>query len=261
MQNNPTPNGSMIEPVAQQPFAPSAPGMTPMNTGAQLTSDGSQATPPEVKKKRSNTLIETILLVIVSIIAVVFVWLYVQKYIQWDTVSKDVDGQINRAVAIAEAEKEEELEAIFAEREKSPYTEFTGPDDYGRLSFMYPKTWSVYIAKDAVKGGDFEAYLNPVAVQPVSNTTINALRVRIRDTSFDTVARSYENSVKNGKLTMKTDTVGGVLANIYTGEITNSLRGAVMILKLRDKTVMLQTDAEQFMEEFYKILESVKLVE
>ena len=112
-----------------------------------------------------------------------------------------------------------------------------------------------------MNGGDFEAYLNPKEVNPVSNSTINALRVRIRDTSFDSVAKIYESSLKNGKLTLRTETVGGVLANIYAGEISNNMRGAVMLLKLRDKTVLLQTDSEIFLDDFYRILESVSLVE
>lgn len=261
MQDKSMPTGSVIEPQAAQPFAPAAPGAGPLNTGAQLTSDGQLAAPVDVKKKTHNTLVETILLVISILVAIIFVWLYVQKYIEWDAISKDLDGRIEAAVAVAVSENTTEMEAEFAEREKSPYLEFSGPVDYGSLSFQYPRTWSVYIAKDAVNGGDFEAYLNPVQVNPVGNNTINALRVRIRDASFDSVAKTYESSIKNGKLTLKTDTVGGVLANIYTGELSNSLRGAAMILKLRDKTVILQTDAEIFMDDFYRILDSVTLVE
>lgn len=260
MQDKSAPTGSMIEPATEQNFAPSAPGNAPLNTGASLTSDGKPAAVAE-KKKASNTLVGTILLVIVTIVAIVFAWLYIQKYIEWDAISTNMDAQISTEVALKVAENTTKMEAEFAEREKFPYENFMGPADYGSFSFQYPRTWSVYIAKDAVNGGDFEAYLNPVEVNPVSNTTINALRVRIRDVSFDSVARSYESSLKNGKLTLRTETVGGILANIYTGEITNNMRGAVMILKLRDKTVLLQTDAEIFLDDFYRILESVSLAE
>jgi len=261
MEDNSTPSGSIIEPQAQQNFAPSAPGAAPLNPGAPLTSDGQLDQPAEKTKKSHANLIETILLVVMSIVAIIFIWLYVQKLIQYKTLSDNIDTQINSAKAVAIAENTTELEKQFEEREKSPYEEFTGPEDYGRFSFMYPKTWSVYIAKDATNGGDFEAYLNPKEVLPVSNTTINALRVRIRDESFDNVVKSYESSLKNGKLTLKTDTVGGVLANIYTGEIANNMRGAIMVLKVRDKTVILQTDAETFLDDFYRILDSVSLKE
>lgn len=262
MQNNPTPAGSIIEPQAQQNFAPAAPGATPLNTGGALTSDGRLEAPVDKQKKTHNTLIETILLVIISIVAIVFIWLYIQKYIQWKTTSDNLNAQIDSAVAVAVAENTTKMEAEFAEREKFPYKTFTGPVDYGSFSFTYPQTWSVYIAKDASKGGDFEAYLNPVEVYPTSDSsTINALRVKIRDASFDSVVKSYESAIKRGTLTLKTETVGGILANIYTGEVAKEMRGAIMVLKLRDKTVILQTDAEKFLDEFYRILGSVTLVE
>lgn len=260
MQGNSMPSGSMIESTPQA-FAPSAPGETPLNTGAQLTSDGQQMAPVDEKKKSHSTLIETLILVIVTIVAVIFMVLYIQKFIEWDAISTNLDTQINAAVAVAVAENTTKMEEEFAEREKSPYKNFMGPVDYGSFGFQYPQTWSVYIAKDAVNGGDYEAYFNPVEVNPVSNTTINALRLRIRDTSFESVAKSYEGSIKNGKLSLETRMVGGVLANVYRGELSNSLRGAVMILKLRDKTVILQTDAEIFLDEFYRVLESVTLSE
>lgn len=261
MQKPSMPTGSVVEPASQQQFAPATPGAAPLNTGAPLMSAaGSMAAPP-AEKKSHGTLVSTIMLIVVSLIAIVFIFLFIQKYIEWDAISTDIDGQVNKAVAVAVAENTSKLEAEFEEREKFPYEEFTGPEDYGRFSFQYPKTWSVYVAKDAAKGGDFEAYFNPKEVQPVSNTTINALRLRIRDATFDTVVRTYESALKSGKLNLKTDTVGGVLANIYTGEISNNIRGAVMVLKLRDKTVILQTDSENFLDAFYGILKSVSLVE
>lgn len=262
MQNNSMPSGSVIEPASQQPFAPAAPGNAPLNTGAPLAANGSPlAAPYEEQKKSRGTLFETILLILVSIVAIVFIVLYIQKYIEWDAISTDVDGQITSAVAVAREETATEMEEQFAEREKYDYKQFSGPVDYGSFSFEYPKTWSVYVSKDAANGGDFEAYLNPREVPPVSASAIIALRVRIRDTSFDSVAKSYENSIKNGKLELKTQTVGGVLANVYTGEISNGRRGAIMLLKLRDKTVMLQTDAETFLNDFYRVLDSVTLNE
>lgn len=260
MFNKNTPTGSVVEPASQQPFSPSAPGTAPINTGAPLTSTGADvgATPA---RKSHRALIETLLLIVMGIIAIVFIWLYVQKYIEWSNISADIDGQVNKAVAEAVAANTSELESEFAEREKYPYKSFMGPVDYGSFSFEYPKTWSVYIARDAANGGDFEAYLNPVQVEPVGTNTINALRVRIRDEAFESAAKRYEGSIKNGKLTLSTVTVGSALANVYTGELSSNMRGAVMLLKLRDKTITLQTDAEIFMDEFNRILQSVSFVE
>lgn len=258
MENQPLPpNGSVVGVAAPEPFAPSAPGSVPLNTGAPLSSAHMYA--PTTNKKH-YTVILTILLILVSAVAILFVWLYIQKYSEWESARTDVDGQIDAAVAMARAETATKMEEEFAEREKYPYRSFAGPADYGSLSFEYPQTWSVYVAKDASNGGDYEAYLNPVEVQPVSSSTINALRVTIKDTAFETAIRQYESLIKNGRLTLSTRNVGGTLANLYIGELPNGIRGALVAFKLRDKTVLIQTDAELFIDEYYKILDTVTFV-
>ncbi len=255
------PRGSVVEPLAAQPFGPLAPGQAGTGQPAAVISrpDPVPVVPPKTKNRN---LIETIVLVLVSIVAVTFIGLFAWKYIEWDSVKTNVDGQIDKAVATAKSELQTELENEFAEREKYPYRTFTGPVDYGSLSFEYPKTWNVYIAKDASNGGDFEAYFNPGEVQPVGTGTINSLRVTIKDQAFDTAIRSYDNYVNNGKLTLSTRLIDGkVIANIYTGELMNQIQGIMAAFKLRDKTVMLQTDANIFSDEFYKLLDTVNFVE
>lgn len=251
------PSGSVVAPVAPQPFGPSAPGTVPNFGTAPVTStpDPVPVVPPRQKVNRS--LVETIVLVVVSIIAMVFIGLFIWKYIEWDTVKTDVDGQIDAAVAMAVSENTTKLENEFTEREKYPYKDFMGPADYGSLSFEYPKTWNVYVAKDASNGGDYEAYLNPGEVQPVSATTINALRVIIRDQAFDIVTRTYDGLVRSGKLTVVTRNVGSAVANVYTGDLPSNIRGTVAIFKLRSQTVMIQTDAAIFSDEYYRLLDTV----
>ena len=232
MQNQPQPqpfSGSVVEPATSGPanFAPPAPGSNVRLTPPTVTSRPD----PSVPTKRSHAqLIETILLVIISLIAVTFIGLFVWKYLEWDSVRTDVDGQIDAAVATAVSENTAKLEAEFTEREKYPYKTFTGPSDYGSLSFEYPKTW-------------------------------NALRVTIRTTSFETAIRTYENSVRNGRLTLTTRNIASTIANVYTGQISNDIQGIVAVFKLRDKVVTIQTDANQFSAEYYKLLDTVTFVE
>lgn len=238
-------------------FAPSAPGTAPRAHNQPLASP---LTAEDLAPRRHGW-VETVALVFACLIAITFAGLFIWKYMEWDTVKTDVDGQIDAAVAIAVSENTAKLENEFTEREKYPYKTFSGPSDYGSLSFEYPKTWNVYIAKDAASGGDFEAYLNPGEVQPVSTTTINALRVMIQNQSFDSVIRTYDTALRNGTVAVSTRNIGSAVANIYTGEISRNLRGAVAIFKIRDKTVVLQTDAELFLDEFYKLLDTVTFVE
>ena len=208
----------------------------------------------------SKSLVKTIAIIILSLIAVTFIGLFVWMYIQYDDVRTDVDGQINLAVAKAVDEKAAELEDEFAEREKYPYKTFSGPEDYGELGFEYPKTWSAFISSDAAKGGDFEAYLNPSEVNPLSNETVNALRVTIRNKSYESVAAEYEKEVskKNATLRAEAIEVNGASAVRYTGTIPKTeLNGYIVIFKIRDKTAILRTDSVLFKNEFDKLLTTV----
>ena len=206
----------------------------------------------------AGKIIKTILLiffVLTTLIAGYFVYYYYREY----TIARtDIDAQIAEAVAKAEKDKTSELEAEFAEREKSPYSTFSGPADYGELTFNYPKTWSVYIEKDAIKGGDFVAYLNPGVVNPISKTTINSLRVTISTSAIDTVTKTYQKLVDKGQLTAETTIVNGETALRYTGTFSDGQHGSAVLFKLRDKTVTLRTDAEIFFDDFNHILETVK---
>ncbi len=214
---------------------------------------------PPVYKDNSG-LIKTIAIVVISLIAATFIGLFIWIFLQYSEVSNDVDGQIAVAVAKAKDEQASQLEAEFAEREKLPYKTFSGPVDYGQLTFNYPKTWSVYVAADASNGGDYEAFFNPTQVNTVAKDTINALRLTIRDDSFDDVAEEYQKFMdrKDSNLTMQAATINDIPVNRYTGTIPGTdLNGVIVIFKIRDKTAVFQTDSMLFEGDFDAVLETV----
>lgn len=224
---------------------PSSPSVAP--SGAQkLAAKGSTSGP-----------LKTILLVIFALTTVGAACAAVYFYNEFKAASTDVDSQVAAAVTAREKEITDKLEAEFADREKIPYKTFAGPADYGSLNFKYPKTWSVYIAKDASKGGDFEAYLHPSEVPAVANNTIYALRVTIKSESFENANNRYKSLVQSGKLTSSVISVGGTDANRYDGTFSTNLVGSAVIFKIRDKTVTLETDAELYREDFSEILKTV----
>ena len=218
--------------------------------------------PPTAKKDISG-LIKTIVIIILSLVAVTFIGLFIWIMVEYNIARSDVDGQISVAVAAAKDEQATKMEAEFLEREKYPYKVFAGPVDYGQLTFEYPKTWSVYVAAAATEGGDFNAYFNPGQVDAVGKDTINALRVAIRNESFDKVTEEYQKAMdkKDSGLTMESVTIGkdgNITANRYTGKIPNTdLSGFIVTFKIRDKTAILQTDSVLFQADFDKLLGTV----
>lgn len=210
------------------------------------------------EKKDRSGLIKTICLIFTSLLAITFLGLFLFMFVQFDTVSTDVEGQIDAAVAKAKNELQTRLETEFAEREKSPFKTFAGPSDFGLLSFEYPKTWNLYISNDASKAEDYHAYFNPGQVNVVNNKTIMALRVSIINRLTEDVKKEYASKVKSGKLSLSVTQVNKNNVDVYTGEIDSNRNGIICIFKIRDKTAIIQTDAMIFTEDFYNLLSTVR---
>ena len=212
------------------------------------------------KHKNISSLIKTIAIVVLSLVSVTFIGLFIWMTMRYNEASEDVEGQIEVAVAEERYATETKLEAEFLEREKNPYRTFSGPADYGQLTFEYPKTWSVYVAADASKGGDFTAYFNPVEVEAVSKETVNALRVRILDKEFASVTADYQKYLnrKNYNFEMEAITVFNNAANLYYGTIPNTdLSGYITVFKIRDKTAILQTDSVLFKDDYDRVISTI----
>ena len=251
-------DNQMMPPVQQNAPVMQSPIMSPITPPQPIMT-------PDVGSKKYGdpySLLKTIAIVILSLTTIAFICLFIWILSQYNEVKEDVDGQIANAVTSAVDEQKLSDEKEFAEREKYPYKSFAGPVDYGELSFKYPKTWSVYIASDNLKSGDFEAYLNPSEVESVnSKNSLYALRVKIRDKSFESVVQEYQKAMdkKDANLSVESITLEcGVTANKYTGTLPNTeFSGYVVVFKIRDKTAIVQTDSILFESDYNKVLNSI----
>lgn len=214
-------------------------------------------TRPVVSRQHHSiaTLIVAIVMTVLFIGAGAFaVWVYLQ-YIDQKT---DVDGRVATAVVDAKKQQADADAKKFAEKEKEPNRTFVGPDDYGRVTFDYPKTWSVYNATDVTDGGTFQAYLNPVAVPPVSNAQQFALRVVIESNETDSVLSTYSSRVKNGSLKSSPIEVNGAQGTRLDGQFDKNTRGSAVVFKIRDKTLTIRTDANTFDTDFNALIQTIK---
>jgi hypothetical protein len=199
-----------------------------------------------------------IAIILVSLAAVLLAGLSVYLFLQYNEQKTNVDGKVAVADATARREQQEIDDTNFTKKEKEPNREFVGPDDYGRLTFSYPKTWSVYVAKEIAQSTTYEAYLNPVVVPPVSSKQQFALRVLIEDKDFDAVVARYDAKVKKGDLKSSPTSTNGVNGTRLDGSFDENRRGAVVIYKLRDKTISVFTDADTFKPDFEELIKTIK---
>ena len=257
-------DNASIPPVQQPDSTSGAPASASNSVGDEISREKEKTRREYEKKYRAGTvvdLVKTIAIIALSLALVTFIGLFVWVLSEYNDLNSDVQGKISVAVAKAKDETAAQKEAEFLYREKQPLRTFVGPEDYGQLTFQYPKTWSVYVADPATNGGDFNAYFNPVQVDTVAKDTINALRVSIVNKAFDVVAAEYQKAMekKDSNLTMESVTVNGFSANRYTGTIPNTdLSGYIIIFKIRDKTAIVQTDSVLFADDYNKLIETIK---
>lgn len=179
----------------------------------------------------------------------------------------NVDGKVSTAVIQGKKDQAEEDEKKFAEREKEPRRDFTAPDDFGRLSFTYPKTWSVYVDKDPAAGGrvsgnDYMAYLHPVVVPPIGigDEQQFAVRVSILNKNYNEYMKDFDRLIKDGKLRSSTVTINGENGVRLDGNFSDKIRGSSVVFKIRDKTAIVRTDADTFKHDFNELIKTISFI-
>ena len=194
------------------------------------------------------------LIVTVLLTGVATGWAMVQYFEE----KRTVDIQAETAASLAAKEQADKDAADFLEKEKEPNREFAGPDDYGRLSFKYPKTWSLYLAQNSTSGGKtYEAYFNPVSVPPIAKDQRVALRVTIEQEDYEEIIDDYAGLVEDGELTTSAVTINGAPSTRLDGNFTKDIRGSAVVIKVLDKTVTIRTDADTFKGDFDALIKTI----
>ena len=271
MDPNAVPNNGMDMNQQQMPpqgpqMPPQGPQMAPppnmnMNGSAPVLNQHGVAVAPVKQRKSSGSLVETIILVVVCLIAAAAIVVAVIFFMKYNEANEDQQAKVDAAVAAAVAEEQAIAAKNLEEKLKEPNAEFRGPDDYGSISFKYPKTWSVYVEKDGTNNSDYVAYFQPNKVPPLNDQSARyALRFAIYNRSYDTMAKPLIAKVKNGTMTPQNFTAdsGNITGMRYDGELSAKIRGTLVIVKVNDKTAILQTDSDVLMQDYEKILTTLR---
>lgn len=197
------------------------------------------------------------------ILVLVFGSFSIWAYINYLDQKQDVDSKIDEAVATAVLKENKKSEEAIEKYKNETTTLFVGPSDYGRLTFEYPKFWSAYQATDVSGGGGvtYQAYLNPVLVPPVSDTTKVALRITIEQKTFDQSVADYQKQIEKGELKSSAYSDGSHTGTKLVGNFNEDIYGTAVLIKMRDRTLTIRTDGEVFNDNFESILKTVKFNE
>lgn len=211
---------------------------------------------------RQSGAINNQLLVIIGLLVLIVglsglsAWLYTE----YDEQKTEVNSKIAVAEAAARKKQAEEDDVKIKAIEEEPNREFAGPEDFGRLSFKYPKNWSVYVEDDAsaVGASKYSAYLHPVVVPPINSRSARfALTVNIDNIAYDRVLDKYKPAIQKGDLKSSPITVNEHEGTRLDGTIGPDIRGSVVLFRVRDKTITISSEAETFRESFDTIIQTI----
>jgi hypothetical protein len=98
------------------------------------------------------------------------------------------DQKSAAAVEIAVQKEDSKKNNEFAAAAKLPFRTYIGPEPYGSLHVMYPKTWSAYVDTSGNSDAPLNGYFNPDTVPSVQTANSSyALRVEIDPNSYNSV--------------------------------------------------------------------------
>ena len=206
-----------------------------------------------------NSQAGTINVLLVPLILAVLFFIGAAAFGYWAFMSRqdyknNADQKVAAAVAIAKQQQSSTDQASFTQAEKNPLRTYTGPEAYGSLNVSYPKTWSAYVAEQDNSNTPLDGYFYPGAVPDVSNQNSSfALRISVLQEAYSQVLSDFQSQVQAGQVKVTPYALPKVPSDVgsrVTGQIAQNKQGDIVILPMRDKTIEIWTEAQQFEGDF-----------
>lgn len=178
-----------------------------------------------------------------------------------------VRGNLNQIVEAEKQKTKSEQKALDAEENRkandNPYRTFTAQPVDGGFQLQIPKTWSVYNSRATTGKVQVNLIANPDVI--TNNTgsgaqNTQAFRLQLLRTTQQEVVKTYGEAIKKKQLSSKGVTVSGISGTQLEGTIDAQRHtGVVIIVPVRDKTMVFITEDRKYLDEFNKIVAAAKI--
>lgn len=144
----------------------------------------------------------------------------------------------------------------YAEAAKNPLKSYVGPEAYGSVKIMYPKTWSAYI-DTTDSSTPLDAYFhNDYVPSTEDRTATYNLRVSVVTQAYSQVVNQYASKLKEGGITAtpyslpKVPSVTGTRLSGSVFDSNSGTSGDIILLPMRDKTLEIWTESPSYLADF-----------
>jgi hypothetical protein len=170
------------------------------------------------------------------------------------------DQKVAEEVVKAKADQKTQLEKEFAEKEKSPNKTFQSSATFGTVTFNYPKTWSGYV-EQSNNNQPINGYFFPDIVPAIdaggSTPTAFALRIELTSEDYAQAVKQFDSQIEQGQVKAVAyvpPKMAGVTnaqtGTRFDGELEEGIRGSMVVIKVRDKTLKIYTQSTQYLTDF-----------
>ncbi len=181
------------------------------------------------------------------------------SYAEAQDYKNNVAQKVEAAVEVSKEQVSAQKDKDFAEKEKFPYNRYDGPAQYGALRILYPRTWSAYVSEPRNRTTKpVDGYFAPRQV-PTFNDANNvfSLRITVEHRTYDAVVKEYESRVKEGRTAARpyqSPNVPNLVGTRLDGDVSDKKQGAMIIMPMRDKTLKLWTESQEYVPDFNNII-------
>lgn len=192
---------------------------------------------------------------LIPLILVVILFLGAAGFGIWAFTSRaDYKNNSDQKAAVAASQAVKDTEAVeaakYAEEIKKPYDTYIGPAPFGNVTVNYPRTWSAYVAEAERSSTPVSGYFNPKIVPSVTDQDKTfALRVELAQSTYESVLDQFKGRLEQGEVTIAPYTlpkVPSVIGSRVEGQITPKKQGTMVILPLRNMTLKIWTESNDF---------------
>lgn len=206
-----------------------------------------------VKNQKGAVNVLVISLIIASVLLVITIGFAVWAFTERQSYKNDVDGKIAAAIEINTKQVSDEKDNEFLEREKFPLDTFEGSSQYGAVKLSYPKTWSAYITETQASA---EYIFAPDFVSGEPNAS-RPLKITVETRPYNQALSAYDGQLLNGQLKAKAYSlpkVRNVVGTRFDGALQEGKQGTIILLPLRDKTIIIANEVPGLVNDFNKII-------
>ncbi|HET6863684.1 MAG TPA: hypothetical protein VFH37_00560 [Candidatus Saccharimonadales bacterium] len=209
-----------------------------------------------VQTSRSKLLIIIVLVILLATALGFGGW----AYSQMQSYKNNTNQKIEAALSAAKDSQTKQVQDAF---DKANTKQYAGPAVFGTISFSYPKTWSAYIDTTS-QSEPINGYFFPNIVPGIQSKTAFALRMELVSTDYNQILQQFQSQIKTGRVTAKVyvppklNGVNNVTpGTLLSGTINNqdqTQHGTMLVIKVRDKTLQLSTQSNDYLNDFNSIV-------